>query len=175
MVEDAMAIEERLAQLAQNAHAIAALAQDVSAQQAGWKPTPEEWSILEVVCHLHDEEREDFRRRVDLTVHRSQDDWPAISPQAWVTERMYNQRALGPMLDAFLEERTASLEWLRSLVNPDWDAAHTHPIAGMISARQLLDAWVAHDHLHIRQLNHLHWQWLAHQVDPVSLEYAGGW
>ncbi len=26
-----------------------------------WKPNPEKWCVLEVVCHLYDEEREIFR------------------------------------------------------------------------------------------------------------------
>jgi hypothetical protein len=39
----------------------------------------------------------------------------------------------------------------------------------------MLAAWVAHDYLHIRQLNELHWQFLAGQVSPDALDYAGGW
>jgi hypothetical protein len=32
----------------------------VTEAQARWKPAPEEWSILEVINYLCDEEREDF-------------------------------------------------------------------------------------------------------------------
>jgi hypothetical protein len=39
----------------------------------------------------------------------------------------------------------------------------------------MLGAWVAHDHLHIRQLNELHWKHLATLVAPISLDYGGGW
>ena len=28
-----------------------------------WKINPEKWCLLEIVCHLFDEEREDFRTR----------------------------------------------------------------------------------------------------------------
>ncbi len=28
-----------------------------------WKQTPEKWCLLEILCHLYDEEREDFRFR----------------------------------------------------------------------------------------------------------------
>ncbi|MBI3764705.1 MAG: DinB family protein, partial [Chloroflexi bacterium] len=65
--------------------------------------------------------------------------------------------------------------WLAELKNPDWNSTHTHPQAGSMKAGEVLAAWVAHDHLHIRQLNELHWQWLARDVAPLSLEYAGGW
>ncbi|HEY7019533.1 MAG TPA: DinB family protein [Ktedonobacterales bacterium] len=161
--------------LQQSAAAIVALAEGAKPEQARWKPTPEEWSLLEVICHLHDEEREDFRQRLDLTLHHPEADWPPIHPSRWVTERAYNQRDLPGMVADFAQERDRSLAWLDSLSHPDWDAAHLHPLAGKMTASNMLGAWVAHDHLHIRQLNQLHWQWLATQVDALSLEYAGGW
>ena len=161
--------------LRQSAAAIVALAQGVTPEQARWKPTPEEWSLLEVICHLYDEEREDFRQRLDLTLHHPEADWPPIHPSAWVIERAYNQRDLPAMVDAFAQERDRSLTWLDTLSHPDWSVARTHPVAGKMTAGDMLGAWVAHDHLHMRQLNELHWQWLATQVDALSLEYAGGW
>ena len=29
-----------------------------------WRPKPEKWCLLEIVCHLLDEEKDDFRARV---------------------------------------------------------------------------------------------------------------
>jgi hypothetical protein len=170
-----MNLQDVLTRFTHNAQTISALAHPISPEQARWKPSPDEWSILEVVCHLYDEEREDFRRRVDLLLHDPNADWPPIHPSEWVTERGYNQRDLPTMLADGGREREQSLAWLGSLQNPNWESQKTHPRIGTITAKTMLNAWVAHDHLHIRQLNHLHWQWLATQVDPFSLEYAGGW
>jgi hypothetical protein len=50
-----------LARLTANVETVAAMVRGAPEAQARWKPTPEAWSILEVVCHLGDEEREDFR------------------------------------------------------------------------------------------------------------------
>ena len=113
--------------LRQSAAAIVALAQGVTLEQARWKPTPEEWSLLEVICHLCDEEREDFRQRLDLTLHHPEADWPPIHPSAWVTERAYNQRDLPAMVAAFAQERDRSLAWLDSLSHPDWSAGAHAP------------------------------------------------
>ena len=33
-----------------------------------WRPEPGKWTLLEIVCHLLDEEREDFRARVKHTL-----------------------------------------------------------------------------------------------------------
>lgn len=167
-------LDTALTRFAANADAIAALVRSASLEQARWKPSPEEWSILEVICHLYDEEREDFRTRVDFTLHKPAENWPPIEPQSWVTARGYNQRDPNERLEAFLQERQQSLGWLRGLQNPNWDSRNTSP-RGSMTAGQVLGAWVAHDHLHIRQLNHLHWQWLALSAAPLSLEYAGGW
>ena len=45
---------------------IRALLAGVSQEAARLKPSAESWSILEVVCHLYDEEREDFREHLDF-------------------------------------------------------------------------------------------------------------
>ena len=62
---DARAAADRLAA---NADAFAALVDGVSDEQARWQPEPTQWSILEVVNHLADEEVEDFRRRMETTL-----------------------------------------------------------------------------------------------------------
>ena len=170
-----MHLQLALTRLTANAEAIAALVRSASLEQARWKPAPTAWSILEVICHLYDEEREDFRQRVDYLLHRPAADWPPIDPQGWVTARAYNQRDPRVALEAFLAERQQSLGWLAGLAHPNWASAKAHPAGGAVTAGDMLAAWVAHDHLHLRQLNELHWHYLATQVQPFSLEYAGGW
>ena len=157
-----------------NADVIAALSRDVSDAQARWKPAADAWSLLEVVNHLYDEEREDFRTRIDYILHRPGEQAPPIDPEGWVTARAYNERDPRPSLDAFLRERDSSLEWLRGLQNANWDAEYRAPW-GVLRAGDLLAAWLAHDHLHVRQLNELHYAYLAQQAAPYSVEYAGDW
>jgi hypothetical protein len=168
-------LEYVVVRLADQAATIHSLARDVDAEQARWKPAPDQWSILEVVNHLYDEERLDFRRRLDLLLHRPAAPWPAIDPPGWVTERGYNTRQLAASLDAFLDERQASLAWLRGLADPDWSAYRDHPQAGRLSAGDLLFSWLAHDLLHVRQLAELHWQYLSLQAEPYGVDYAGPW
>jgi hypothetical protein len=150
----------------------------VAPEQARWKPAPEQWSILEVVNHLGDEEAEDFRRRLDLTLHHPGDAWPAIDPEGWPRARGYLDRELVPSLDRFLEERKRSVAWLRGLEQelelPDWERSYEHPRAGKIRAGDLLASCFDHDLIHIRQITRLHHQWLVERVRPYGTEYAGG-
>ena len=167
------------AQLAQtmalNAERIRALVAEIAPDAARWKPDPETWSILEVVNHLYDEERLDFRVRLDIILHRPEEPWPRIDPQGWVTERRYNERELAPSLEAFLAERAASLAWLAGLGAADWEASCAAPWGGVIEAGDMLAAWAAHDLLHLRQLVELHHAALAQAVQPYTPEYAGEW
>ena len=104
-----------LSQMTSHAGTIHSLTLEISDEQARWKPNPESWSILEVINHLVDEEREDFRVRVDFILHHPGLPWPPINPQGWVTERNYNQRDLLQSVQDFLEERQKSLVWLKGL------------------------------------------------------------
>jgi hypothetical protein len=166
--------EQMIQLMRTNAQRIRSLAHDVSAAQARWKPDAESWSILEVVSHLYDEEREDFRVRLDIILHRPDEPWPKIDPQGWVTARRYNEGDLANTLEGFLGEREASLAWLHALAEPEWEK--TYPAAfGPIRAGDMFAAWVAHDVLHLRQLVELHWAYLNGQMTGYSTRYAGEW
>ena len=169
-----MNMNRLLSQMMEDAERVRALAQGVSDRQARWKPDPDTWSILEVVNHLLDEERHDFRVRLDYTLHRPGEPWPPIDPGGWVTERAYNQRDLGASLAQFLSERKASIAWLRALSTPDWDATYEAPW-GLIRAGDLFASWVAHDLLHLRQLVELHWAHATTELSPYRPDYAGEW
>ena len=99
----------------QNRDVFQSLLRGVSTEQAVWKPAPDKWSMLEVVNHLYDEEREDFRQRLELTLRDPAEEWPRIDPQGWVESRKYSERELGASLDNFLSEREKSLSWLKDL------------------------------------------------------------
>jgi hypothetical protein len=169
-----MDMEFSLTQMSMHAGAIHSLTLGVSTEQARWKPDPGTWSILEVVNHLYDEEREDFRIRVDYILHHPGQTWPPINPQGWVMERGYNQRELALSTDDFLKERQKSMAWLKGLGNPDWQASATVPF-GKFSAGDILVAWLAHDLLHLRQLVELHWAYTLQAADPYRVNYAGEW
>jgi hypothetical protein len=162
-------------QLRQNGDLIRQLVADITEAQAKVKPSPDDWSILEVVNHLYDEEREDFRQRFDYLLHRPGEEWPPINPAGWVTERNYNQRELAISLQDFLDERQKSLMWLAELDQPDLEAFETHPVAGKFHAGDMLAAWVAHDILHLRQLVELKYFLVGKLVEPYSPRYAGEW
>jgi len=163
-----------MTEMSHNGRRIQSLIEGVSVEQARWKPDPDTWSVLEALNHLYDEERYDFRVRLDIILHHPNRPWPPIDPAGWVVEREYNQRELAESLDGFVRERAGSLEWLRGLSAPDWEAVYPAPF-GPITAGALLASWAAHDLLHTRQLVELHWAYVGRLAAPYGVEYAGSW
>ena len=161
-------------QLADNAGRFEALVTGVSDEQARWKPDAETWSVLDIVNHLYDEEREDFRVRLDNILHHPEKEWTQIDPEGWVTEREYSKRDLEASLRGFLKERTESLEWLESSGSPDWETVHTSQY-GSMRAGDMFTSWLRHDHIHLRQLVELHQAYATAQGEPFSADYAGPW
>ena len=155
-----------------NVDAIGGLTSGVSDEQVKWRPAPEKWSILEVLCHLYDEEQFDFRPRIDVTLHHPEEKWPPFDPEGAVTERKYNDQDPAETLDGWIEERRRSIEWLIGLSRPDWDKSYTHPRIGELRAGDLLAAWLAHDFLHISQLGRLHVEYTRHVCRPFHTKYA---
>ncbi|MCZ6599077.1 MAG: DinB family protein [Planctomycetota bacterium] len=158
--------------LAAAAEVIRSLVEDISAEEARWKPAPKKWSILEVVSHLADEERDDFRKRLDLTLHHPGEEWPPIDPEGWVVDRRYDERDFGAALEGFLDERRRSVAWLRALEAPAWTNAYENR-RFTLSAGDLLHSWLAHDLQHIRQLVRLRYERLKNDAEPFSVDYAG--
>ena len=122
-----------------------------------WQPDRGVWSVLEIVCHLADEEVEDFRTRLELTLRDPSLEWPPIDPEATAAERR------------------SSVTWLRSLGAVDWSKKRSHPRLGDLRAGDLLASWAAHDLLHLRQLAKRRFQLIQRDAGDYGTGYAGEW
>lgn len=169
-----MRLDHSIALMVSHADAIRALTLNLTTEQSRWKPDSDSWSALEVINHLYDEEREDFRVRLDNILHRPSAAWAPIDPRGWVTQRAYNQRDLTESVANFLAEREKSVVWLKGLSEPNWQASVESPF-GKITAGDMFSAWVMHDVLHIRQLNELHHALIVRDAAPYDPIYAGEW
>jgi hypothetical protein len=161
-------------ELVDSTNAIRSLLSGITQEDAQFKPSKESWSILETLCHLYDEEREDFRARLDATLHRVNDAWKPIDPEGWVVTRKYNEQDFATIKERFLAERSRSLDWLKGLENSNWNSTHDADF-GRISAGDLFASWIAHDNLAIRQLVELRRARLEKLARPYAIAYAGEW
>lgn len=164
-----MNFEYCISQLSHNPSIIQQLIHDIPDEQARWKPDANTWSMVEVMQHLVDEERQDFRVRLDHILYRQQEKWQPIS-----NEHVNPQGDLQTLFKTYLEERQHSIEWLNNLTNVDWSIEYETPFR-VISAGDMLSSWVAHDILHLRQLVELKWAITTRYLQPYDVAYAGEW
>lgn len=157
-----------------NAAVFEGLFKGVPEAQYRWRRAPGKWCLLEVAAHLIDEEVEDFRSRVRHVLEHPGTPPPPIDPEGWVTARNYFARDYEAQIATFLAERKASIAWLRGLGEVDWSLSYDHQHFGRMTAWYFLVNWLAHDHLHIRQITAIKFAYLKAHGES-SLEYAGDW
>lgn len=161
--------------LTNQATVIASLTADINDVSARLHYKDGEWSMLEVMCHLYDEEREDFGVRVIQTLMDPETPLAGIDPEGWVVSRGYAQQIFSEMRGQFLAARQQSICQLRQLGDVVWDTPLNHPQLRELTAEQVAWAWVAHDLLHIRQLTELRYLMYQQQTTPYGYGYAGDW
>ena len=161
-------------ELSKNREVFKSLLLGLEKEEYLWKSKPEKWCLLEIICHLFDEEREDFRSRTLHILENPELPLPQIDPAGWVKDRIYIQQNYTETLDNFLKERERSVKWLQSLTNPNWNNVNNHPIFGKMTAKMLFSNWLAHDYLHIRQTIKLKFDHLI-ELSNETLNYAGDW
>ena len=169
-----MNFERLYLELVDGTDMIRSLLAGISQAEAQVKPNVESWSVLETLCHLLDEEREDFREHLDFMVNRPEGEWHAIDPEGWVKARKYNEQDFRQTRDRFFSERSNSLDWLKGLSEADWDKSYKAKW-GTLKAGDMLASWVAHDNLAVRQLTELRRRRIEDMSQPYHLAYAGEW
>jgi hypothetical protein len=116
-----------------------ALIGDLDAVTARTRPALDEWSPVEIVCHLRDEETEDFSARVRAVLEGKTELAP-IDPVGWVEARRYREADLRQALAAFKTRRRASLSYLAGVDASGLVASIPHRTAGRLSGLDFLAA-----------------------------------
>ena len=173
-IQCTMKVNEIIKNLDANKKVFEALLINKTENEYLWRPEPSKWCLLEIVCHLLDEEHEDFGARVKHCIENPLNELMPIDPVGWVLERDYINKKYNESLSRFLKQRSASVSYLKEHLNSNWDSSTTHPTLGKMSAKLFLTNWLAHDYLHIRQINSYHYLYLKEKTD-LNLQYAGKW
>jgi hypothetical protein len=160
------------AELARTADVLAGLLAGLDAAAWRARPAPAEWAPVEIVCHLRDEEAEDFGARLRVVVEGG-DRFVPIEPEQWAIARRYLDDDGPRALAEFRAGRAASLDFLATVAPPRLIAAVTLGRAGSLSGLDLCAAWVAHDRLHLAQLAATLARLWAERWAPLHTEYAG--
>ena len=129
---------------------------------------PDTWSAFDVVGHLVQGERTDWIPRARLILAQGADRRFAPFDREAQFKPERAGETLGERLAMFAELRAGSLETLRAWRLTDAQLALTgeHPAFGVVTLRQLLATWVAHDLGHIVQVTRTMARRYAGDVGP---------
>lgn len=119
------------------------------------KPNPDEWSLVEIICHLRDVDLEVNLPRFRKVIQETNPFIPGKDTDPWAAERQYILQDCMAALDSYLVARIELLSLLESLTPEDWQRPARHAILGPTTIQELAGIIASHDRLHIQQ---------AHQV-----------
>ncbi len=125
------------------------------------------WSPFDVVGHLIHGEKANWMPRARMLLEHGES--RPFEPFDRVAQfAAANGRPLADLLDEFAVVRRASLNDLAALrLTPgDLDRRGRHPDFGVVTLRQLLSTWVAHDLDHIAQISRVMAKQYADEVGP---------
>ncbi|WP_276135292.1 DinB family protein [Polluticoccus soli] len=128
----------------------------------------EAWSPYDVVGHLIHGERTDWMARIKKTLSDHDKEYVPFDRFAQFEES--KGKTLDQLLAEFTIARKQNLEELTSLNISEQDLFKTaiHPSFGIVTLRQLLSTWVAHDLSHIGQIARVMAKQYKEEVGPWS-------
>jgi FMN phosphatase YigB (HAD superfamily) len=115
------------------------------------QPTPGEWSLTEVLCHLRDVENEVNLPRLEKFKVEDNPFFPGIVTDPWAVERQYSLQDGSGALCEFAAARKQTLVDLNQLPAIDWDRETRHAIFGPTPLRELISFIATHDRSHLQQ------------------------
>lgn len=146
-------LAETISVLARTPAVLDALLRDLPAAWTEATEGPNTWSPYVVVGHLIHGEKTDWMPRVEIIVkHGRQRAFDPFDREAQFRDSV--GKSLSALLDEFGALRRDNLARLRALdLQPEQlELEGTHPALGVVTMRQLLVTWTAHDLGHIVQI-----------------------
>jgi hypothetical protein len=133
------------------------LADELSAGDASWKPSEEEWSVLEYVCHLKDIEQEGYTVRIAKLLNETQPHLTDIDGDQLALTRSYNSQDFETALRAFALARQQNVEAIRDVPLDRLQAlSGTFENVGPVTLGKILLMMREHDEGHVQDVRGLH-------------------
>jgi FMN phosphatase YigB (HAD superfamily) len=143
--------EAFLAILASTPAVLQSLTLSLSSKAWSHEPTLDDWSMIELICHLRDTEREVHHLQIKTLLEESKPFVPRPDAAVWAKQRKYlnedGQKALGE----FTSARKETLEILRHLSDESWSRPARHAIFGPTNFLEVVGFMGDHDKMHIQQ------------------------
>lgn len=127
------------------------LAANASGEQLTKRPSPNKWSVGEILAHLAEDEIATAWRYRQMVEH-SGIELAGFDQDLWARMGDYASREPQESLALFRLLRTANLQFLRGLTPEQWQCFGIHAERGRITVRDLAVHMAGHDANHIEQI-----------------------
>ena len=133
-----------------NLAALSGLLAEVKAHQWLQRPDPEEWSILQILCHLWLAETEVHQQRLQTILAEDNPFIPSRPPPGPDIPACHDDGMA--VLQRYWKERHLTMDLLADLDHEDWGRPARHSIFGLTNLLEMAYFTAQHDRLHITQL-----------------------
>ena len=133
---------------------LAELVAAASPWQLTARPSPDKWSVGEILAHLAEDEIATSWRYRQMVEH-SGIELAGFDQDLWARLGNYRSRTPRESLALFQLLREANLEFLEQLAPEQWDCFGLHAERGRITVRDLAVHMAGHDANHIEQVRRI--------------------
>ena len=133
---------------------LARLLDAIPADRLTRRANPQQWSIVEILAHLAEDELTSTWRYRQMIEHPGAA-LPGFDQNLWARLGHYSAWEPREALEMFRLLREANLRMLASLSEAEWDRSGLHAERGPISVRSLARHMAAHDVNHVLQIEKL--------------------
>lgn len=116
------------------------------------EPTPDDWALTEVICHLRDTEIEIHKMQLQLLIEKDGAFIPRPDSSIWANERRYLNADGRTALNEFMDARRQNVEAVRNLDISIWSRNARHAIFGPTNFTEVMGFIADHDKAHIQQV-----------------------
>jgi hypothetical protein len=152
---DLVDVQSLLDVLARTPSEVAGLVNAVPKEHRRTRPTPEEFSVVENVCHLRDIEVDGYAQRITRILNETNPTLADVDGARLAIERDYNNQELAPALETFRQTRERNVGLLRNLAEGDFDRQASLQGVGEITLRKLIVMMNEHDEGHLDELGRI--------------------
>jgi uncharacterized damage-inducible protein DinB len=139
--------------LAATPQALKASLKGLSKKVLLWTPAPGKWSILEILCHMRDMEREAYIERYTRILSENEPALPNLEGEALAILRAYRSQKAPEVVREWVALRRQTLQLLRKAGKAQWARAGIHATAGRLTMEDLIRRHaVGNDEAHLRQI-----------------------
>jgi hypothetical protein len=125
-----------------------------------WTPAPGKWSVLEILCHMRDMEREAYLERYTRILTEDEPRLPDLNGEALAITRAYRSQKTNEAVRDWVALRRQTLQLLRKTGRAQWARAGVHATDGRLTMEDILRRHaVGNDEAHLGQIDAIKRRW----------------